>query len=458
MKKICLYLIFSIVSALTISCAKKDVSSFEDKSGVKFRYGQTKSADAVASYKDFQIAKPMVVSQSAPLQEMMTMENDFLFTRAYEMALEAPDTGKVAMKFFLPISGKVEEVLGKNKIKSSTNVTVALEQTGTPELVASINGRPLSKGDLGSSSIEYMSLKRRQVQEIVSRVKGIVIRSEYAKLADAAKIPLEEYLKQNVYGDAGAATQPEIDQFVKESNLSEPDLTPEVKAKLGAIVEERKKNGALESHFAKKVQSEPILISALPEKLAISFSQSVNAAWGFSDAPIDIQIFSDMNCGPCLELIKNTIEAEKQHHGQLKVSFNHYFFEQDRGSRLLAESSMCANDQGKKHFRSYVQRILAGGVAAVEESIYNLASELKLNQEEFKNCVVSRKHGNLVNDHLRFSKLSGVRAQPTALINGEVVEGPISKEALDRMIQDQVNNHGDSWFKVTFRKIKNLFS
>lgn len=456
MKKIFISLIVSILS-LT-ACSKKDPTTFEDANGIKFQYGTPKSPDIAASYKDNQIPMSMIISQSAPLAEMFLLENDYLLTKAFEQAAEIAKEGKkVSLKFFLPLSGKLDVIMAKHKLVKPKNMDITLEKTGSPSVVASVNERSFSKSDLAPVSIQLASFKHREITEVVNRVKGVVIRGEYAKLANEAKQPLEQYLKTNVYPKDLSPSADETATFIKESNLSEPDLTDEVKKKVAMIIEERKRNALLETHFADKIQREPIMIYLAPEQLELISSQSLDSVWGYKDAPVHIQMFSDLNCAPCLELLKAVIAVEDKYSGQVRVSFNHYFNEQDRSASLMAEAASCAYDQSKKGFKKFVGKVANGGVLPEEESIYKTATESGLSADGMKTCLVGRKQTSLINDHLRFAKSSGVRAMPTIIIGGNVIEGPISQKVLDKMVKDQVAVKGDPWFTVMIRKIKGLF-
>lgn len=453
------YLIFFLgIMTTLISCTKKDQTRFEDASGVQFQYGSPKSPDILAAYKEFQIPRAMVFAQSAPLQEMATIENDFLFSKAVEQSLETLKESKtVSLKFYLPLSDKIEVVFEKMKLDHPKSLTVTLEKTGSPSVAATINDRPISKTDLAPMSIKLAALKHRELQEIINRVRGIVIRSQLAKLAEDSKVSLEDYLKTHVYSEQSAPTAQETEAFAKESNLSPQDLNPEVKKKVFMIIEERKRNSQVEKYFAQKVQKEPIMIYFSPERMELSSSQSLDSVWGYKDAPIHIQVFSDLNCTPCLEFLKSIEGVEDEYRGQVRVSFNHFIFEQDRSARLMAEAAQCAFNQSKKGFRSFIEKLADENVPAEEDSIYTMAGKVGLKVDLLKECLTGQKQTNTVNDQIRFAKTSGIRAMPTIIIGGDVIEGPISKKALNQLVKDQVVIRGDSFFTVMVRRIKGLF-
>jgi protein-disulfide isomerase len=450
-------LLLSLV-AFSTACEKKHNITLND-SGIEYVYKLSESPGVVASFDGEDIPDLQINGSSAVMQDLENRESEILVSLAYQFAEEKfrDDLAagkKVKFVIFRKDPKKpIAQILASLNLMPHKNIEVSWTNPGEdPNLVAEANGQKILATDLKLNNFRYYSIKKKQFEERLRRLQGIVVRRALSKAASGTKTPIEEYLKSKIGTDTGATDQ-EIQEFAKANNISESDINDEMKKKLKDIVSEKKRNTKIEKFVGDELIKKPIVIHFRPPEAVFSVNPSMAITWGYATAPIQIAVFSDFLCGPCVSLGKQLMKLREEYKGQLKISFNHFFSESDRNSRMLAEASMCAYNQKNEYFGKFIDEYIANQLPPDEETIYKTAEKVGANLDEFKKCFLARTYQNLVDDHLKYARGAGVTIQPTLVVDDEILEGMISDQGLENLLKTKVREKGDPWYKVLWRKL-----
>jgi protein-disulfide isomerase len=172
------------------------------------------------------------------------------------------------------------------------------------------------------------------------------------------------------------------------------------------------------------LQSTPTSVS--PVTLADGSQSNV---MGDANAPVMIIEYGDYQCPYCYRFWKET-------EGRIVETYvktgKVYFIYRSAGnfigpeSGAAAEAAYCAGDQGK--FWEYHDMLYSnqGGEntgAFSESNLLKFANKLELNQNMFRDCLRSGKYTARVAQEAAEMQSDGVRATPSFLINGQLVEG-----------------------------------
>ncbi len=161
---------------------------------------------------------------------------------------------------------------------------------------------------------------------------------------------------------------------------------------------------------------------------------------GNEDAAILIREFADFRCPHCKdaattltpEIIENYVNT-----GLVRLQFTPVAVINDE-SNFGAQASMCANDQNK--FWTYHDRLF-DRQGRDNFSINNLtawAGELGLDEQAFRNCLVSGEYLDELNANMRDFQASGGTGTPTFMVNGQLINGAIAWDEMKGVIDTQL--------------------
>jgi predicted DsbA family dithiol-disulfide isomerase len=150
---------------------------------------------------------------------------------------------------------------------------------------------------------------------------------------------------------------------------------------------------------------------------------------GNSDAKVKIIEYADFQCPYCLrywqetepQIIKTYVATGKAYYEYRSMGA---FIGPDSAS--AAEAAYCAGDQGK--FWQYHDILFSNWTGEntgdfAPDKLRKYAPDVDLDQKIFDTCLTQRKHTNQVQQDVANAKADGIRATPSFLINGTLIEG-----------------------------------
>lgn len=152
-------------------------------------------------------------------------------------------------------------------------------------------------------------------------------------------------------------------------------------------------------------------------------------AIGSPNAPLTIVSFSDYQCPYCRELSTTLQHLLEEHPNGIRVVYRHFAMTPE--SRAMAEATMCADDQGR--FADY-HRLVFGTPGVTVASLPELAGQLGLNLDQFRECTSSNRYAKRIDADIREGERLGIQVTPTFFINGARVVGAASPEKLREKI------------------------
>ena len=142
---------------------------------------------------------------------------------------------------------------------------------------------------------------------------------------------------------------------------------------------------------------------------------------GDPDAPITILEFGDYQCTFCYKFHQDTLDIINEEFiktGKVKVIFKDFPLN-GPDSKLAAESSYCAHDQGKYwEYHDQLYENWAGERTGwiTREALSEFAKSINLDTAEFNKCLNESKHENKINSIYEFGKQIGIDATPSFLV------------------------------------------
>jgi protein-disulfide isomerase len=198
---------------------------------------------------------------------------------------------------------------------------------------------------------------------------------------------------------------------------------------------------------ARGAATEPVDLSGIenPQELV---ARARGVAAGPADAPVQVLVFSDYMCPYCAQFalsVEKQIKSEFVEDG--RVQFVYYDFPLGGAhihSFLAARAARCAEDQDR--FWEYHDLLFARQSSWMVErtapigTLNAYADELGLNGNEFRGCLNSDRHADLVTANYVLGAQLGVNATPWVFVNGRRMDRPMDWGAMRSAIQQNLGS------------------
>lgn len=208
---------------------------------------------------------------------------------------------------------------------------------------------------------------------------------------------------------------------------------PDYAAEDAAVDEQRKNQGEQNSEEQARLE----LIRSLPER-----NPDDTLAVGEPNAPVQMIMYSDFQCGFCALWTTNTLPVLMEKYvepGNLRIEFReaNVFGEE---SVKAARAAAAAGEQGK--FLEFQKALYPGGKpmkSFPEDKMVELAEELGLDAEKFKADMGSQKIADLVAQHQHKAAELGVTSTPMFIVGTQPVSGAQPTEQFELIVEQQLD-------------------
>ena len=161
---------------------------------------------------------------------------------------------------------------------------------------------------------------------------------------------------------------------------------------------------------------------------------------GSESAPIQIVEFSDFQCPYCTRG-NETVKQVVSHYGdKVSVVFRHFPLSFHKEAHLAAQGAECAGDQNK--FWEYHDLLFANQQALQKDNLLEYASQLKLNQKKFDECLNSGSKATKVDADMAAGELVGMNGTPGFYINGIPLTGAVPFDNFKAVIDEELARLG----------------
>ena len=164
-----------------------------------------------------------------------------------------------------------------------------------------------------------------------------------------------------------------------------------------------------------------------------------DAVKGDADAPVTIIEWSDFECPFCARFYSQTygqIVEKYIETGKVKLIFRDFPLGFHANAQKAAEAAECAGEQGK--FYEMHDLLFEEGVTGGVESFKKMASELKLDTNDFDECLDSGAMASEVQKDMADGQAAGISGTPGFIINGRLVSGAQPFSAFEQIIEEEL--------------------
>lgn len=163
---------------------------------------------------------------------------------------------------------------------------------------------------------------------------------------------------------------------------------------------------------------------------------------GSADAPVIVKEFVDFRCPHCRDASVNLTPLIISNY----VANNQVEFEiipvgvLGNESVLAAEAALCAEEQGQ--FWAYHDLLFTrqGTMPYTQDSLISLGDDAGLNQQAFRDCILSGRMRTVVQDNNTAFQRAGATGTPAFLVGTQLVEGAVPFDEMRPIIDAQLPN------------------
>lgn len=169
---------------------------------------------------------------------------------------------------------------------------------------------------------------------------------------------------------------------------------------------------------------------------------------GDEDAPVTIVEWSDYECPFCKRFFSTTLDQLKEKYidtGKVKLVYRDFPLGfHDPLATQEAYAANCAREQGDDEtyfaYHDLIFNTTSGNGRGLQtEQLYDMASQLNLDEAKFKECVESEKYKEEVAKDIADGQKAGIRGTPGFLVNGQLVSGAQPFSAFEQIIEAALN-------------------
>jgi predicted DsbA family dithiol-disulfide isomerase len=159
---------------------------------------------------------------------------------------------------------------------------------------------------------------------------------------------------------------------------------------------------------------------------------------GPADAPVQLVVYSDFQCGFCRQLAPALRKLQAEFPRDVVIVFRNFPLNIHPRAFPAAVAAECAGEQGA--FWEYHDKLFAETGDLDETKLVDLAKSLGLDEARFTTCLNSTRPHQQVEADLREAAVLDLPGAPTVFLNGRRVDGPLTYESLLPKIQTQLRS------------------
>jgi protein-disulfide isomerase len=328
----------------------------------------------------------------------------------------------------------------KNNAPSGPSVplTQGLAQSSKGDVVAELNGQPITEQDLMNRIKPRLARIEGQLFDI--KRDGIDQIIEERLLDEEAKkknTTVQDLLKKEVTDKVGETTDKEIQEFYDQNKArfgtkTLDDLKPQIAAQLKA-----RKAGVYRSNLIDRLMAKAD-VDIYIQRPRVEVEAANGPSKGPTNAPVTIIEFTDYQCPFCGRARPTVNEIVDTYKNDVHYVLRNFPLDFHNFAKKAAEAALCSRDQNK--YWEYSKKLWENQQALGVDNLKKYAEDLKLDTKKFNECLDSDKTLPEVMKDQQDGAKAGVSGTPSFFINGQSLTGAQPVEAFKKVIDQELRD------------------
>ena len=329
-----------------------------------------------------------------------------------------------------------QQDLKLKEFEEKAQITFSQEIPTFEGALLEIDGRPYQRSDLLLNQVQLSRIQTDLFYEKLNVLQDLYKKALLLKEAQQKGITIQKYITENVIPDPEVSNVEVID-FARKNNLDLSEKSQDLKQTLKIIIEQNKRNEAINQYVSRNFPHEIGTIYFFPPRYKIPLYEQkalMPITANKAEKPTFL-VFSNFNCSTCKLLAQELGEIKKNYNDQIRIGFVQFFSENDWRSRMIAEASFCINAQSHSSYWDFLVKMAQIEGNVDERKINELAQNVDADYDQFKKCFIAQTYKKEVDEQVKYAQDLGVQTSPTVIIGTEVLQGAIQRSQLTRAIE-----------------------
>jgi protein-disulfide isomerase len=306
-------------------------------------------------------------------------------------------------------------------------------------------------GALGDAVVAEVSGHNLTADDLQQKESGKLLQARYQYYMTQRKA-LEELIDDQLLANAAQAQGLTVDQlFEKEVYKQVKDPTEEqlrvtyevidtkesyeaVRTQVLEHIRETRRNTAKAAYIDGLRKKANITVFLMPPVTSVDIAGA--DVRGSRDAEVMVVEFADYECPYCEKVNPYMQQLRKEYGDKVAIVFKDFPLPMHHKAQKAAEAARCAGEQGK--FWEYHDVLFNSGGALGVPQLKEHARVLKLNGEQFDQCLDNGEMAAVVNKDLEEGKRLGLTGTPSFFVNGHFFSGAVEYGLVKQMVEQQL--------------------
>jgi protein-disulfide isomerase len=269
-----------------------------------------------------------------------------------------------------------------------------------------------------------------------NRLKSLLLQKYIDKDPRKKGLSNDEFLEKFVAKDV-IISEKQIDTFVKDQNIPQEHMNPQVREKIKNYIGMEKKKEAIDLWIGEQTKKSQVEVY-IPKPRRPTFPvEAGTSPWlGGKDAKVTIVEFSDFQCPFCAKGADIIKELKAKYGDKIKVAFKNFPLPFHNHAEQAAVAGLCANEQGTDKFWKMHDEMFLGQDALDSEGLKKTAKKIGLKLDAFEKCLTENKYLSQVKADMEEGNKAKVKSTPTFFVNGQLINGAQSMDVFSEIIDE----------------------
>jgi protein-disulfide isomerase len=304
------------------------------------------------------------------------------------------------------------------QVKILGEATPPQSETDRARVLATLNGEPITVGDVETALAPYIFAAQDQIYELRkqaldARINDILLDQESQK---RHATPQDLY-RQEVGTKVKPPTDADAEKFYNENKTNLKGTYDDLKVQIIQYLQSKAYEKA-ENDFAATLRKTATVESYLrpPEAPMVKIAIDDQPIKGNPDASVTIVEFTDFQCPTCGKTAPILDDIMKEYGSRVRLVVRDFPLDMHKNAQKAAEAAEAAREQGK--YWEYTAILFKNQETLDVPKLKEYASQLGLDRARFDQALDSDKFYDKVARDLREGEKLGVNSTPTIFING----------------------------------------
>lgn len=285
-------------------------------------------------------------------------------------------------------------------------------------LLATVNGRRITSGDIEDSLLPLVAAVQQQVytlrrNDLEMKINDLLLEREAQKRGVTARALLDTEVNSKV----PVVNETQAQAFYNENKERINGEFQQVKYQIIEYLQDQEKT-KLSTAFAERLRQGAGVQVFLAEPVAPTYKISVEdqPSKGNPNAAVTVVKFTDFQCPSCAQSHPAVERLAAEYGDRVRFVIRDFPLSQHADAQKAAEAAEAAREQGK--YWEYIALLFRNQSALGVENLKQYATTVGLDRARFDAALDSGKHAEAVRRDILDGQRVGVAGTPTFFING----------------------------------------